>query len=190
MLIHLIERSKPKWLDDPKSSAAYQFFNVEDAVIKYDAKGRPYQWFPCAAERCKESGGVRRFQDTQDAGATSTLRNHANKCFGKDVVDAAYAGKPPPREHKSVFRLFARKGQEPVVASHRNYSAPEQRYVVSPFSVEFLLLIGQCWTVLDSLSGLLRQTDLCILSRIGASRISWKPVVLALPFLVSFALYP
>ena len=40
----------------------------------------------------KNNGVVRRYLDTGDAGSTSTLKVHAERCFGKDAVNDAVAG--------------------------------------------------------------------------------------------------
>lgn len=120
------ERLKEKWVNDPTAAVVYKYSNVEDASIKYDGK-RPYQWFPCGAERYKESGGVKHYQDTTDSAATSTLRNHVEKCFGKKAVQDSYSGKVSDDKDDSIFRLFARQGQQPVTAAHRNYTGPESR---------------------------------------------------------------
>ena len=118
------ERLKETW-----RSPVYGFFrrNVE---IGYQ-DGRKYHYFNCAAPKCKSNGGVRRYQDSQDRAATGNLKIHAIKCFGRDVVNAAF-GDPAKSgaPNGSVFAAFARQGQHPVTVSHRAHTTYEIRYVL------------------------------------------------------------
>jgi hypothetical protein len=113
-LIHFAERLSKGW-----RSAVYGFFKP-DVKIGYD-RGRKYHFFYCAAQKCqgmKGVHGVRRFQDSKDHAATSNLRTHAIKCFGKDAVDAAFNDTQPKTHDTSIFAVFARQGQQPVKVSH------------------------------------------------------------------------
>src|ERR1700738_4373455 len=108
--LDLSARLKESW-----RSPVYQFF-TSNVTVGYD-KGRKYHFFKCASQRCRNKGlhGVRRFQDSKDRGATSNLKSHAVRCFGEDVVDAAFGSKPTPvGRDGSIFASFARQGQAPV----------------------------------------------------------------------------
>jgi hypothetical protein len=102
-------------------------FFKPDIVIQTH-KGRPCHFFFCAARKCKvRAGGVRRFQDSKDKASTANLKHHALRCFGKDAVNAAIAGKQPIDRNRSIFALFAWKGKQPVKYSHRVHTNPEVR---------------------------------------------------------------
>jgi hypothetical protein len=106
-------------------SSIYGFFRKK-VDIKYD-HGRKFHFFRCSADRCKGSGGVRRYLDSKDRAATSNLKTHANRCFGVDVVNAATNNtKAGPRDG-SIFAAFARAGQRPATVSHRGLSSEEIR---------------------------------------------------------------
>jgi hypothetical protein len=107
-------------------SPVYDFFKPE-VKVGYDGK-RKYHFFPCAAKRCKGLKGihgVRRFQDSKDCAATLNLKGHAVKCFGQDVVDAAFDSKRPKSQDSSIFAIFARQGQQPARISHRAHTKAE-----------------------------------------------------------------
>ena len=87
-----IEKRMKKW-----RSPIYAFFKTP--YIGYVDNGetqRKCEIFPCYSQQCmssgKNNGVVRRYLDTGDAGSTSTLKLHAEKCFGKDAVNNAVAG--------------------------------------------------------------------------------------------------
>jgi hypothetical protein len=122
-LIRFAERLSKGW-----RSAVYGFFKP-DVKIGYDG-GRKYHFFHCAAQKCqgmKGVHGVRRFQDSKDRAATSNLKYHAIKCFGKDAVDAAFNDTQPKARDASIFAVFARQGQRPVKVSHRAHTKAESR---------------------------------------------------------------
>ena len=107
-------------------SPVYSFFK-DNVTIHYDKEKRLYHFFPCAAPRCKTSqGGVRHYQDKKDKNSTANLKHHAERCFGEDIVKAAFEGKTfTGTTDGSIFQAFARRGQEPVTMSHRSLTNPE-----------------------------------------------------------------
>lgn len=116
-------RLKASW-----RSAVYGFFKA-DVKVKYDG-GRKYHYFKCSARHCCGNGGVRRYQDSKDRAATSNLKAHAVKCFGKDAVDAAFSKGSGTGRDRTIFAMFARPGQQPVKVSHRAHTTDETRYVI------------------------------------------------------------
>ncbi|KAH9045980.1 hypothetical protein EDB84DRAFT_1265619, partial [Lactarius hengduanensis] len=115
-------------------SAVYGFFKTK-VHIGYD-QGRKFHFFRCAAQRCKGSGGVRRYQDSKDRSATSNLKSHAIKCFGNDAVAAAFSGGDSATQDGSIFAAFARQGQEPVTVSHRAHLSEETRAHIAKWCAE------------------------------------------------------
>jgi hypothetical protein len=117
-----VEELKMHW-----RSPIYSFFKP-DVTIQYH-QNRPCHFFTCAALKCKtRTGGVRRFQDSQDKASTANLKHHALRCFGEDAVNEAIAGQKPVGRNGSIFALFARKGKQlPVRYSHRVHTNPEVR---------------------------------------------------------------
>jgi hypothetical protein len=92
---------------------------MEDASITF---------FHCAVQKCqgmKGVHGVRRFQDSKDRAATSNLKYHAIKCFGKDAVNATFNDTQPKVHDASIFAVFAHQGQRPVKVSHRAHMKAE-----------------------------------------------------------------
>jgi hypothetical protein len=69
--------------------------------------------------------GVRCFQDFKDCAATSNLKSHAIKCFGKDAVDAAFNDTQLKARDTSIFVVFARQGQRLVKVSYRAHIKAE-----------------------------------------------------------------
>ena len=123
----------PARLKENWHSPVYQFFQ-SDVTAGYD-NGRKYHFFKCATTRCRNKGihGVRRYQDSKDCGATSNLKSHAIRCFGKDVVAAAFGEGQTGKQDGSIFVAFARQGQAPVKVTHRAHTTEETRYVRSLF---------------------------------------------------------
>ena len=117
------ERLQKTW-----RSPVYSFFKSD---VKIDSdNGRPFQFFTCAAKRCKvKGGGVRRYQDSKDRGGTSNLKTHAIKCFGTDAVEAAFKKTSSDARDGSIFASFARLGQGAVSISHRAHTIDETQYV-------------------------------------------------------------
>ena len=107
----------------------YSFFKAQ-VTIGYDNR-RKYHFFACAATKCCNKGlkGVRRYQDSKDRAATSNLKTHAIRCFGEDVVQAAFGAKESKNPDGSIFASFARQGQHPVKVSHRAHTSDETRLV-------------------------------------------------------------
>ena len=81
---------------------------------------------------------MRRYQDSKDRGATSNLKSHAIKCFGKDVVAAAFNDAPTGKQDGSIFAEFTRQGQAPVKVTHQAHTTEETRRVASLSSGFFL----------------------------------------------------
>jgi hypothetical protein len=107
-------------------SPVYTFFNLDDVSVQVH-NGRPCQFFPCAARKCKTAiCGVRRYQDSTDKASTANLRHHAMQCFGEDAVRNAVKGDGKDQSG-SIFASFARQGQKPVLYSHRSHTNPEVR---------------------------------------------------------------
>jgi hypothetical protein len=120
-----LARLKENW-----RSPIYQFF-LSEVTVGHD-KGHKFHFFKCAATRCRNKGihGVRRYQDSKDRGATSNLKTHAIKCFGKDAVVAAFVDNLTGRQDGSIFAAFARQGQAPVKVTHQAHTTDETRQVV------------------------------------------------------------
>jgi hypothetical protein len=129
-LTKLVERLKMSW-----HSPVYGFFS-KSIVIGYE-NGRKFHYFKCTAKKCKSNGGVRRYQDSKDRAATGNLKSHAVKCFGQDVVDAAFgsAAKSGARDG-SIFASFARQGQQPLSVTHRAHTNYEVRAHVARWCAE------------------------------------------------------
>jgi hypothetical protein len=117
------ERLHSKW-----RSPIYAFFDSK-IKIGYDKDSRKFHFFKCGAKKCLNHGlnGVRRYQDSQDRGATSNLKTHASKCFGDDVVDTAFGLKTSGKGDSSIFAAFTRQGQQPVKVTHRARDMEETR---------------------------------------------------------------
>ena len=117
-----VERLQVGW-----RSPIYGFFKA-NVSVGYD-EGRKFHFFKCAAQYCKGKGhkGVRRYLDSKDRAATSNLKTHALRCFGRDLVEAAFENKQSEGRDGSIFAAFARQGQQPVNISHRAHTAEEIR---------------------------------------------------------------
>lgn len=59
--------------------------------------------------------------------ATSNLKSHAVKCFGRGAVEAAFEKTQSKGHDGSIFTAFARQGQQPVKISHRAHTPEESR---------------------------------------------------------------
>lgn len=122
-LIFVSAASKARW-----TSVIYEFFK-DDVKIMSD-NGRNYYFFACAATHCKlPSHGVRRYLDSKDMTSTSNLRTHAERCWGKDIVEARLAGAKVDKRDGSIFAAFAAAGQRPITVMHRTHTNDEVRYV-------------------------------------------------------------
>ncbi|KAF8885306.1 hypothetical protein BD779DRAFT_1442450, partial [Infundibulicybe gibba] len=78
------------------------------------------------APKCRGKGGIRRYQDSKDRAATSNLKGHAIKCFGRDVVNAAFNNAQANSHDGSIFAAFAQLSQ-PATVSHRTHTSEETR---------------------------------------------------------------
>jgi hypothetical protein len=115
-------------------SPIYGFFKMK-VKIGYE-KGRKYHFFKCAAKWCKANvKGIRCYQDSKDHAATSNLKTHATKCFGADIIDAAFNKTQSSGQDKSIFTAFAWVGQQPVTFSHQAHTAEETRW-------SYIMLLG------------------------------------------------
>ena len=83
----IIERLKKHW-----KSPVYSFFHT-DVKIDISEAGRVAHVFRCSAIHCEGKGKdarlVRRFTDKGDRNSTSNLKQHAEGCWGKAVVQEA-----------------------------------------------------------------------------------------------------
>ncbi|KAF8873433.1 hypothetical protein BD779DRAFT_1451904 [Infundibulicybe gibba] len=127
-------------------SPVYAFFK-RDVKIGFD-NGRKYHFFTCAARKCKNHGGVRRYQDSKDRAATSNLKTHALKCFGAAAIDAAFKKTKSSTQNGSVFAAFARQGERPVTVTYRAHN----------FAI--LMKAGQPTTTLPSAKTVMRDVKL------------------------------
>lgn len=116
-------------------------FYKPDVKVKFDG-GCKYHYFKCSARHCRGNGGVRRYQDSKDRAATSNLKAHAVKCFGKDVVDAAFSKTSEGGRDGTIFTMFARHGQQPVKVSHRAHTTDETRYVIIQYDGGVYLIMS------------------------------------------------
>ena len=84
----IVECLQPGW-----HSPIYGFF-LTKISIAYD-EGWKYHFFRCASKNCKGKGqkGVHHYLDSKDCAATSNLKSHAVRCFGRDVVESAFKNK-------------------------------------------------------------------------------------------------
>ncbi|KAG6821833.1 hypothetical protein H0H92_000600, partial [Tricholoma furcatifolium] len=68
---------------------------------------------------------------------TSNLKTHAIKCFGQDVVQAAFDKDDSAiSQDGSIFAAFARKGQQPVTVSHRALTSDATRAHIALWCAE------------------------------------------------------
>ncbi|KAI0282629.1 hypothetical protein BC826DRAFT_896543, partial [Russula brevipes] len=123
------ERLQSTW-----RSAVYGFFKTR-VSIGYD-QGCKFHFFRCASNKCKGTGGVRRYQDSKDRSATSNLKSHAIRCFGHDAVAAAFGGGHTVARDGSIFAVFARQGQDPVTVSHCAHGSDETRAHIARWCAE------------------------------------------------------
>ncbi|KAG6805793.1 hypothetical protein H0H92_013984 [Tricholoma furcatifolium] len=115
-------------------SPVYGFFKPEVKVV-YDGKRKAHVFY-CTAKKCKTTGYVKRYQDSKDRSATSNLKTHAMKCFGEDVIKAAFTGDSATARDGSIFAAFARQGQQPISVSHRALTSDETRARIALWCAE------------------------------------------------------
>src|SRR5258707_15863287 len=79
----LLARLQKDW-----RSRVYAFFRSEVDIVYVD--DRKCHEFTCNAKHCKGKGKnariVRRYLDTKDKASTKSLRAHAIKCWGQEIV--------------------------------------------------------------------------------------------------------
>ncbi|KAJ7714304.1 hypothetical protein B0H14DRAFT_3523058 [Mycena olivaceomarginata] len=95
---------KKKW-----TSPIYSFFSNITIVHKDD--GSRYHLFKHASIWCQNNGP----------------KDHAIRCFGQNVVDAAIRGDTTKNPDGLIFAAFARAGQWPVDVMHRAHTNAEAR---------------------------------------------------------------
>lgn len=119
----------------------YAFFRSEVEIGYVD--GRKCHEFTCNAKNCKGKGKnahvVRRYLDTKDKASTKSLRAHAIKCWGQEIVEkseeaknigsAREALKGAELRDGSIMAVFERTGKGKITYSHRTHSEAETRYV-------------------------------------------------------------
>ncbi|KIL63556.1 hypothetical protein M378DRAFT_79508, partial [Amanita muscaria Koide BX008] len=153
------ERLQKTW-----RSPIYGFFKSD---IKINTENnRTFHFFKCAATRCKvKGGGVRHYQDSQDRAATSNLKAHAVKCFGADVVEAAFNKTSSGTQDGSIFASFARLGQGLVSISHRAHTTDETSNrpmnIVKDRQFRHLMKAGRPGTSLPTPMTVARDVKLC-----------------------------
>ena len=120
-------------------SKIYAFFHSE-VEIGY-VEGRKCHEFTCNAKHCKGKGKnarvVRRYLDTKDKASTKSLRAHAIKCWGQEIVEkseearniasAREALKGAELRDGSITAIFERTGKGKISYSHRAHTEAETR---------------------------------------------------------------
>jgi len=120
-------------------SKVYAFFQSKVGIVYID--GRKCHEFVCDAKHCKGNGKnariVRRYLDTKDKASTKSLRAHAIKCWGpeivkksedaKDIASARSALKGAELRDGSITAVFERNGKGKVTYSHRAHTEVETR---------------------------------------------------------------
>ncbi|KAJ7351630.1 hypothetical protein DFH08DRAFT_1078523 [Mycena albidolilacea] len=102
----LFSEPKKKW-----TSPIYSFFS--NVTIFHKDDGSRYHLFKCASIRCKNNGPKSEHED------------HAIRCFGQNVVDAAIRGDTTKNSDGLIFAAFARARQRPVDVTHRAHTNAE-----------------------------------------------------------------
>lgn len=77
---------------------------------------------------CDSTGSVWHFQDLKDKSSIANLKYHVLRCFCKNVVNAAIAGKKPTDCNGFIFTLFACKGKQLIKYLHHVHTNPEVWY--------------------------------------------------------------
>jgi hypothetical protein len=121
-------------------SKIYAFFQSTVDIVYVD--GRKCHEFTCNAKHCKGKGQpnprvVRRYLDTKDKASTKSLRSHAIKCWGSEIVEksedaknigsAREALKSAELRDGSITAVFERTGKGKVTYSHRAHTEAETR---------------------------------------------------------------
>ena len=106
-----------------------------------EVDGRRVHDFTCNAVNCKGKGldgrRVRRYLDTGDSKSTSSLRRHAIKCWGPEIVSQADKAndlgiardtvKDAELKDGSITAVFERTGKGKISYSHRPHTNVEIR---------------------------------------------------------------
>ena len=143
LLTHVLARLRKEW-----RSLIYAFFCPE--VTINHVEGRRTHDFTCAATNCKGRGKdpqlVRRYLDMKDKASTGSLRAHATKCWGKEIVQSASAAKDIPSAWqalgKAVMRdgslsaIFERTGKGKLMYSHVLHTREETRAEIVKWVLE------------------------------------------------------
>jgi hypothetical protein len=130
----LVARLQKDW-----RSKVYAFFQTQVKIAYVD--GRKCHKFTCNAKNCKAKGNnprtVRRYLDTKDRASTKTLRAHAIKCWGQEIVErsedaknitsAREALKGAELRDRLITAVFERSGKGKVTYSHKTHTATEIR---------------------------------------------------------------
>jgi hypothetical protein len=130
----LLARLQKDW-----RSKVYTFYQSKVKIAYVD--GRKCHEFTCNAKNCKAKGShpriVRRYLDTKDRASTKTLRAHAIKCWGQEIVEksedaknitsAREALKGAELRDGSITAVFERSGKGKVTYSHKTHTTTETR---------------------------------------------------------------
>lgn len=118
----------------------YVFFRSSVNVVYVN--GRKCHEFTCDAKHCKGKGQsnprvVRHYLDTKDKASTKSLRSHAIKCWGSEIVEksedaknisaAREALKGAELRDGSITAVFERMGKGKVTYSHKTHTEAETR---------------------------------------------------------------
>lgn len=137
----IFTRLLPARLQKDWRSKVYAFFQSNVNIVYVDE--RKCHEFTCNAKHCKGKGKnariVRRYLDTKDKASTKSLRAHAIKCWGQEIVEksvdakniasAREALKGAELRDGSITAVFERTGKGKVTYSHRTHTEAETRYV-------------------------------------------------------------
>jgi len=120
----------------------------------------PFLQVYCPEVQGKGQKGVCHYQDSKDH---ANLKSHVIKCFGCDVVDAAFANTQFGGHNGSIFAVFACQGQQPVKVSHCVHTSKESRCAL------YLYFIVFCHEIIGFIlqGGVQKATVLPRLSRIA-----------------------
>lgn len=128
----LVARLQKDW-----RSKVYAFFQTQVKIAYVD--GRKCHEFICNAKNCKAKGNnprtVRRYLDTKDRASMKTLRAHAIKCWGQEIVERSEDAKNITSAREvlkgaelrdgSITAVFERSGKGKVTYSHKTHTATE-----------------------------------------------------------------
>ncbi|KAF6742603.1 hypothetical protein DFP72DRAFT_766283, partial [Ephemerocybe angulata] len=130
----------------------YAFFKPDPVFQHID--NRPCHVFTCAAAHCRNpTNTVRRYLDTKDSNSTSSLRKHAEKCWGAEALKAAQSAADANTVRSSgilasgsfsgaIDKIFERLGKGKVTYSHRAHTKVESRAECVHWVAESLRPVG------------------------------------------------